>query len=58
MTQASKAIELDSDDIDNQDVEVPEQLIRDYQELNKKLELAIVKIHKRKTLIQLKNKKK
>lgn len=57
MTQAIKVLELDSEDKE-QDVEVPEQLLRDYQELNKKLELAIVKIHKRKTLIKTNNKKK
>jgi len=57
MTQAIKAIELEFDNKE-QEVEVPEQLLKDYQELNKKLELAIVKIHKRKTLSKVNSKKK
>jgi hypothetical protein len=51
MTQAKVTEEISN--TDEPDVEVPEQLLKDYQELNKKLEQTIIKIHKRKALVKL-----
>ena len=48
-TTAQAIIELDFKDAEKEEVQLPEQLIKDYQDLNEKLEETIVKIQKRKT---------
>jgi hypothetical protein len=48
-TTAQAIIELDfQDSSEKEEVQLPEQLIKDYQDLNEKLEETIVKIQKRK----------
>lgn len=46
---AQNIVELDFKDAEKEEVELPEQLIKDYQDLNEKLEQTIIKIQKRKT---------
>lgn len=48
-TTAQAIVELDfKDSVEKEEVQLPEQLIKDYQDLNEKLEATIVKIQKRK----------
>lgn len=48
MSSAQAILEIEIDDTQKEEVQLPEKLIKDYHDLNEKIDQVIVKIYKRK----------